>query len=134
MNELTCTHLFAQVTQYGNGSGGIAAVVIVTIWLAVAVIVIAGLWQTFAKADKPGWAAIVPIYNIVVLLQIAGRPIWWIILFFIPLVNCVVGIVVSIDVAKNFGKGVGFGLGLAFFGFLFYPILGFGSARYEPTS
>jgi hypothetical protein len=65
------------------------------------------------------------------LLQIAGKPIWWIVLFFIPVVNFVVAIIVSIDVAKNFGKGTGFGLGLAFLSPIFYPILGFGSAQYQ---
>ncbi|HID21105.1 MAG TPA: signal peptidase I [Planctomycetaceae bacterium] len=104
------------------------------IWIAIVVLVIAGLWKTFSKAGRPGWGAIIPIYNVVLLLEIAGRPIWWIILFFVPIVNFIVAIFVAIDVAKNFGKGVGFGLGLAFLGFIFYPILGFGSARYQPTS
>ena len=85
----------------------------------------------FEKAGKPGWGAIVPIYNIVILLEIAGKPIWWFILFFIPFVNFIVVILISIEVAKNFGKGTGFGLGLAFLGFIFYPILGFGDAKYQ---
>jgi Family of unknown function (DUF5684) len=102
--------------------------------LAIVVVVIAGLWMTFTKAGKPGWGAIIPIYNAILLLQIAGRPIWWIILLFIPLVNVVIGIIVSLDIAKNFGKGVGFGIGLALLGFIFYPILGFGSAQYQPQS
>ena len=50
---------------------------------------------------------------------------------FIPIVNVIVPILVSLDVAKKFGKGAGFGLGLAFLSFIFVPILGFGSARYE---
>ncbi|MCH2594407.1 MAG: DUF5684 domain-containing protein [Pirellulales bacterium] len=59
---------------------------------------------------------------------------WWIILMLIPLVNLAVGIVVGIDIAKNFGKGVRFGLGFAILGFIFYPILGFGSAQYSPQA
>jgi hypothetical protein len=98
--------------------------------LAVLVLVIAGCWKVFTKAGQPGWASIVPIYNVVVLLKIVGRPLWWVILFFIPLVNFVIGIMVCIEVAKSFGKGAGFGIGLAFLGVIFYPILGFGSARY----
>jgi hypothetical protein len=98
--------------------------------LAVMIVVIAGLWKTFEKAGQPGWAAIVPIYNVVVMLEIAGRPLWWIILLFIPLVNFIILIIVAVDIAKAFGKGTGFGLGLAFLGFVFYPILGFGDARY----
>ena len=98
--------------------------------MVVMVVMIASLWKVFAKAGQPGWAAIFPIYNAIVLLQIIGRPLWWIVLLMIPLVNVVVGILVCIDLAKCFGKGTGFALGLAFLGVIFYPILGFGSARY----
>ena len=75
----------------------------------------------------------IPIYNFIVILQIAGRAIWWIILMFIPIVNFVVEILVCLDVARNFGKGAGFGLGLAFLGCIFFPILGFGDAQYQPA-
>ena len=99
-------------------------------FLVIAAVMIASMWKVFAKAGQPGWAAIVPIYNAIVLLQVVGKPLWWIVLFMIPLVNIVVGIMVAIDLAKSFGKGAGFGIGLMFLGFIFYPILGFGSARY----
>jgi len=107
--------------------------VLMLVWLAIVVLVIVGVWKVFAKAGKPGWGALIPIYNIILLLDIAGRPLWWIILFFIPLVNLIVGILVALDVARNFGKGAGFGLGLAFLGFIFYPILGFSDAQYRPV-
>ena len=100
------------------------------IYLAIIVLVIAGMWKVFVKAGKPGWACIVPIYNIIVLLEIAGRPLWWIILLFIPIANFIVLILIALDIAKAFGKGTGFGLGLAFLGFIFYPILGFSDATY----
>ena len=100
--------------------------------LAVVVLVIAGMWKVYSKAGQPGWASIIPIYNVVVLIQIAGRPVWWVLLFFVPVVNLIISIVVSLDVAKNFGKGAGFGVGLALLGFIFYPILGFGDAEYQP--
>jgi hypothetical protein len=112
-----------------NDSG--FAKVILVIELILLVVSLAGLWKTFEKAGKPGWAAIVPIYNSIVLLEIAGKPIWWILLFFIPCVNIVVFILVTIDVAKNFGQGAGFGIGLFFLPFVFYPMLGFGSAQYR---
>jgi ABC-type sulfate transport system permease subunit len=94
---------------------------------------IAALWKVFEKAGEPGWAAIVPIYNLVVLLKIAGRPLWWIILFIIPFVNFIIGIVVAFDVAKRFGKGAGFALGLVFLPFIFYPVLAWGDASYHPA-
>jgi len=94
------------------------------------VLAIAGMWKAFEKAGKPGWAAIIPIYNTIVMLEIADRPLWWILLLFIPIVNIVIAIIVSIDIAKGFGQGAGFGVGLALLGFIFWPILGFGNAQY----
>jgi uncharacterized membrane protein YoaK (UPF0700 family) len=99
--------------------------------LALGVLAIAAFWKVFTKAWQPGWAAIIPIYNIIVWLRIAGRPGWWIILLLIPIVNFVLAIVVSIDFARKFGKGAVFGLGLVFVGFIFYPILAWGSAQYS---
>ena len=101
--------------------------------LLIAIIVIAGMWKVFTKAGKPGWASIIPIYNAIVLLEIAGKPVWWIVLLIIPGVNIFILFIVSIDVAKNFGKGTGFGVGLALLGVIFYPILGFGDATYRPA-
>lgn len=105
--------------------------IISLIQLAVFIVVIAGGWKTFAKAGQPGWAVIIPIYNIYVLTQIAGRPWWWLLLFLVPIVNVVIAIIMSIDVARKFGQSTGFGIGLALLGFIFYPILGFGSATYQ---
>lgn len=113
--------------------GGMAVLftgVFLIVMLAIGVVMVASLWKVFTKAGQPGWAAIVPIYNAIVLLQITGRPLWWIVLFMIPLANIVVGILVAIDLAKSFGQSTGFALGLVFLGFIFFPILGFGSARY----
>ena len=101
------------------------------VWLAVAIICVAGFWKTFEKAGKPGWACLVPIYNAFVILQIAGKPAWWFLLFLIPVVNLVVAIIVMIEIARRFGKGPGFGIGLAFLGIIFFPILGFGNAQYS---
>lgn len=83
---------------------------------------------------QPGWAAIVPIYNYYIMLKVVGRPGWWIILLFIPIVNFVVALIVTYDLAKVFGKGMGYFLGLLFLGFIFYPMLGFGGAQYRGSS
>ena len=101
------------------------------LYLAIIVIVIAAQWKIFTKAGKPGWACIVPIYNIIVLLEIVGKPLWWIVLLFIPIANLVVSIMVANLLAKSFGKGVGFTVGMIFLPIIFYPILGFGSATYQ---
>jgi hypothetical protein len=82
---------------------------------------IASMWKTYTKAGEQGCACLVPIYNIVVLLRMAGKSWWWLLLLLIPLVNFVIMIIVNIDLAKNFGKGTGFGFGLAFLGFHLLP-------------
>jgi hypothetical protein len=105
--------------------------VFMIVWLLVVVLLIAAMWKVFVKAGQPGWASLIPIYNAYILCKIAGRPGWWLLLLLIPFVNFIIAIIICIDVAKNFGKGVGFGLGLAFLGIIFFPILGFGSAAYQ---
>ena len=101
--------------------------------LVLIAIVIIGLWKLFEKAGKPGWAAVIPIYNTCMLIDIAGKPIWWILLMFIPFVNLVVGILVMVELAKKFGRGTGTAIGLIFLPMLFLLILGFGSAEYNKS-
>jgi len=100
--------------------------------LAFSIAIIAGFWKVFTKAGQPGWAAIVPFYNVYVMLQIANKPAWWLILMFIPVANLIVAVLVSIAIAEKFGKSTGYGIGLALLGFIFYPMLGFGDAQYNP--
>ena len=96
------------------------------------VVTIAGVWTSFSKAGRPGWAAIVPIYNYIVILDIAGKPWWWIFLMiFVPFGVLIWGIMALIAFAENFGKGAGFGIGLALLPFVFSPLLGFGDAEYR---
>jgi len=116
--------------ENNGGAAGAIGMVGTLFFLVIALAILASIWRVFTKAGQPGWACIIPIYNLVILLKIAGRPIWWIILLLIPFVNFIILILVAIDLAKNFGKGVGFGLGLAFLPIIFYPILGFGDAQY----
>lgn len=99
--------------------------------LALVALALVSLWKVFEKAKQLGRACIVPIYNIVIMLKIAGKPIWWIVLMFIPLANFIVAVLVGIAIAEKFGKGAGFGLGLTFLGIIFFPILAFGDAEYS---
>ncbi|MCX6723694.1 MAG: DUF5684 domain-containing protein [Candidatus Staskawiczbacteria bacterium] len=92
------------------------------------------MWIIFKKANQPGWAAIIPVYNIVVMLQIVRKPTWWVILSFVPLVNIIIGLIVMYEFAKVFGKGFGFFLGMLFLPIIFYPILAFGKSVYMPGS
>ena len=93
-------------------------------------VVVAGMWQIFVKAGHAGWKAIIPIYNVWVLLEIIGRPGWWIILFFIPLVNLVIWFLVSVDLAKSFDHGMGMAIGLFLIPWIFFIYLGWGESQY----
>jgi len=133
--ESKTTGLLAQ-TSLGSEGGEIAALVLLiflAVVLAVVVLMIASLWKVFTKAGQPGWGIFVPIYNMYLMLKVADRPAWWLILLFIPPVNIVVGVVLALDITKNFGKRPAFGVGLLLLPFIFYPILAFGDARYLPT-
>ena len=110
--------------------GGSMTIVQAILSLIFLIAFIAGTQKLFVKAGKPGWAAIVPIYNIIVLLEVVGKPLWWIVLLLIPIVNIVIFILISIQLAKAFGKDTGYGIGLFLIPFVFYPLLGFGSAQY----
>jgi hypothetical protein len=95
------------------------------------ILFVAGLWKIFEKAEKKGINAGIPFYNLIILLQIIHRPWWWIILLFIPVINIVLGILISIDLARVFGKGIGFGLALFLFPLIFVPVLGFSNTQYK---
>jgi hypothetical protein len=100
------------------------------ILMAILVFFIACQWKIYSKAGKPGWACLVPIYNIVVLLEIVKKPIWWILLMMIPIVNFVIMIIVTVELAKAFGKSGGYAAGLLLLPIIFYPMLAFGDAKY----
>jgi len=117
-----------------DAAGAIFGFIFFALYALLIVTVIAGMWKVFTKAGEPGWGAIIPIYNVYLLLKIAGRPGWWLVLFLIPGVNLIIQIIVSVDVARNFGKGIGYGIGLTFLAFIFYPLLGFGDATYQGGS
>lgn len=115
--------------QGGDAGGGIVAViagVFSLVCLAIGLLLIASFWKLFAKAGEPGWASLVPIYNMIVLLKISGMPWWWIIL------APIAAFIIPFKLAANFGKGGGFAVGLLVLPMFFYPMLAFGSAQYRP--
>lgn len=127
MDSLLSSALLAQ----DSGSGGVVGCMIGLIYLGLIVLIIAGMWKAFAKAGQPGWAAIIPFYNMYIWCKIIGRPGWWLLLLMIPFVSIIFWFIVSIDLAKSFGKGTGFGIGIALLGLIFIPIIGFGDAQYQ---
>jgi hypothetical protein len=93
----------------------------------------AGAYRIYEKAGFPGWSALVPFYSAVVFLRLVGRPAWWVWLLIVPGVNLVIGVIARIDLADRFDRGPAFGVGLILLPFVFFPMLGFGPARYHPS-
>ena len=120
----------------------LALVQIVT--LAILVVAIVSMWKIFKKAGKPGWAALIPIYNTVVMVKVAKAPMWYlvpilggIVLGFIPVIGTFIAIaavvfsfILNVKLAKAFGKSAGFGIGITLLPIIFLPILAFGKAQY----
>ncbi|MCK4956663.1 MAG: hypothetical protein KAS49_03440 [Candidatus Cloacimonetes bacterium] len=105
--------------------------------LALSVFAIIASWKLFVKAGQPGWAALIPIYNMLVTLRVAKKPWWWIFLLLmssVPFVGWIVSLVFSImvmhGISINFGKDSGFTVGLVFLPIIFISILAFGSSEY----
>ena len=125
-------------TQVDTGVAVAAAgvsMVMLIVQLAISLLMIISVWKVFSKAGQPGWAVLIPFYNLYVFLQVAGKPGWWMaMILLVPIANIVFAIMALAAVAKNFGKGGGFVVGLIFLPFIFYPILGFGSAKYQPVA
>lgn len=122
----------AQVTTSTSVSsgGGIGSAIAGIVWLVVVVAMVAAMWKLFAKAGQPGWAALIPFYNYVVMFRITSRSPWWVLGMFVPFLNIFVAIRLVFDLAKSFGRGIGFGFGLLFLFPIFVLILAFGDAQY----
>jgi hypothetical protein len=102
------------------------------VYLAVLAFMIYCYWRVFEKAGEPGWAAIIPIYNTFVWLKIAGKPWWWLLLMFVPLLNIVIYVIAAIDFGRAFGKSTAFSIVLlVLLPFIGYPMLAFSDDRYQ---
>jgi len=112
-------------------------------YVAIMVFNIVTWWIIFQKANQPGWAILIPIYNILVMLRVAGKPWWWIFFFLafpivlVPIIGAIIYMILIIvimilflnGISKHFGQGAGFTVGLFFLGIIFRAILAFG--KYE---
>lgn len=114
--------------------GGIFAGAMLIYWLialAIGIILVIATWNIFKKANRPGWAAIIPIYSTIVTLQIAGMSPWMVLLMFVPIANVIVAILMNIKLAEKFGKGGGYAVGLILLPYVFIPMLAWGDATYQ---
>ncbi|SDW96620.1 hypothetical protein SAMN05444411_102564 [Lutibacter oricola] len=104
---------------------------LIQIFLLFVIITIESQWKIYKKAGKEGWASIIPIYNIIILLEIVKKPLWWFILLLIPFVNIIIAILIINKLSIRFGKNEGFTFGLIFLPFIFYPLLGMSKVEYN---
>lgn len=126
--------------MFGASVAAGSAIAFLIVFLAMFALIIfyaAAFWRILEKAGVPGWGAIIPIYNIYLWCKVVGRPGWWVILLFIPVVSVIVVLILSLDLAKAFAKSAGFGVGLWLLSMVFVPILGYGPSTYigpNPTA
>ena len=99
--------------------------------LVLCVFVLVCMWIIFRKAGKPGWAAIVPFYNLYVLFEITWGSGMRFLLLLIPIYNIILSIQTQVRLAKAFGKSGGFAAGLIFLPYIFIPLLAFGGTAYQ---
>lgn len=109
----------------------IGILLLVVLWISIIAFAIISQWKVFTKAGQPGWACLVPIYNIIILLKIANKPTWWLLMFFIPIANIVFLIMMLNRISLSFGKSSGFTVGLIFLSIIFWGILAFDKSEYK---
>ena len=108
-----------------------ASPVSVIVGIVVGLIFLVSEWIIFTKAGKPGWAVIIPIYNIIVMLQIVDKPLWWIILLLIPGVNVIFGIIIVYNLVIKFGQPGWHVILAMLFSIVYFPYLAFSKASYS---
>ena len=120
-------------TSYGvsttSGLTGALAAMGLFFWvlsMALSILMIISLWKIFKKAGKPGWASIIPIYNIYIMCEIAEKEWWYVLLSCVPFANIYAMIVLYNGMAKRFGKSGGFVVGMILLPVIFFPMLAFG--------
>jgi hypothetical protein len=132
--------LLAQTTfETSSSSSGSTAGAFIALGIALVLIVLQllGFWKVLEKGGESGaWSLLLLTgcfhpFAYWPIAKISGRERWWAILLYIPIVNLVILAILSIDLAKSFGKGTGYGIGLWLLPFVFYPMLGFGAATYQ---
>jgi len=129
--------LTTTATSSSDGVSGSTAAVILFAVAIISVLHIIGMWKVLVKGGEPGAFSLLNLITCLIpvsfipIMRMIGRPTWWVVLLYIPIVNLVVILIVSIELSRSFGKGTGFGIGLWILAPIFYIILGFGSSTYR---
>jgi len=122
---------FLKYNLYIGSNFKLKSMIIIILYLAIIIVAIAAQWKVFEKAGQPGWACLIPIYNIYIMTQIGKKPGWWVLMLLVPIANIVFAIMIIHSISEKFGKDAGFTVGLVLLGIVFWPILAFGDATYE---
>ncbi|WP_230467769.1 DUF5684 domain-containing protein [Lujinxingia vulgaris] len=137
LNALTSFALIAQAQPefpiedlIGSGVAMVILLISLVISLALLLVMAVSMWKIFTKAGQPGWMSLIPVLNVIILVQITGKEMWWVILLFVPIANLVATVIISLALAEAFGKDALWGLGLIFLPMIFLPMLAFGNAQY----
>ena len=109
---LVAVLLSAGTAMAESDDGAVAAlfsgvvVLFVLVFAAAIYVYMALALQTIAtKTGTPnGWLAWIPIANLILMLTVAKKPLWWLVLFIIPIVGLVIGIMVWMAIAEARGK------------------------------
>lgn len=93
-------------------------------FLIVQIIHFLGTWKIYEAAGRKRWEAAVPVYNAIVLMKIIGRPTWWTLLLFIPIINLIMFPVIWTETLRSFGKRSSLDtfLGIITLGFYIYYV------------
>ena len=125
-------NLFPATSAASAGANTLIFLIGSVLVLALMLSTFVALWKVYTKAGQPGWASLIPFYNTYVMLKIVGRPGWWLLLLFIPIINIIFTVIVVLDLAKVFGKSAIFGIfGLLIFTYIGFMMLAFGKAQYQ---
>lgn len=130
------THIFSTVPASGVFSvmsGGLGSILVggfFSVLLLGVILVLLPICLIFEKAGRKWWEALIPVYNLYILTIITGQPAWFVIGFFIPVLNWITSVYLYYQLSKRFGYGVPFTIGLVLLPFVFLPILGLGGALY----
>lgn len=131
MEPISASALLASMT---STPGNMGSLVLLVVNASILLLQVIGIWKVFQKAGQPGWKAVIPIYNLYIMLKIGGQAWWWLALLVVPLVQLYAVYRIHVGVARAFGKGILWGLALAFGGVVFFPILGFGGYQYDQSA
>jgi len=105
---------------------GTTLIIVVAVIGVLFLLMVLSWWKIFSKANQAGWKVFVPFLNFIVVTKILNKPIWWMAIYLILPVG---HILVSLQMAKLFGKKIIFAVGMILVPFVFYPLLAFSKAQ-----